>query len=200
MKTCGKCKIDKPFLDFYKSKATKDGVAAKCKECAKKDSSVWHKNNLDRHKENVKKFKLENPDYMKRWKKENKKHVQTYQQLWLKETNYTKERCKIDPSFRVARLIRNRLWYAVSGRYKKCKSAVRDLGMSIKDFLVYLNVDAFHKYGIPYTGNESKFHLDHITPLSSFDLSNKEQLQIAIRWDNLQVLTVEENLRKGAKL
>ena len=47
---------------------------------------------------------------------------------------------------------------------------------------------------------KTSFHLDHIVPLSSFDLSNKEQLQQAFIWSNMQILTVEENLRKGAKV
>ena len=35
MKTCTKCKIEKPFSDFYRCKATKDGVQFYCKECCK---------------------------------------------------------------------------------------------------------------------------------------------------------------------
>ena len=33
MKTCTKCKIEKPFEAFYKSKYTKDGHASECKDC-----------------------------------------------------------------------------------------------------------------------------------------------------------------------
>lgn len=71
--------------------------------------------------------------------------------------------------------------------------------MPIDAFLVYLNLDALDKYGIPYTGNEKLFHIDHIRPLASFNLEDPEQLRIAVRWDNLQVLTVRENLQKGCR-
>jgi hypothetical protein len=71
--------------------------------------------------------------------------------------------------------------------------------MPIAAFLTYLNLDALDKYGIPYTGNELKFHIDHIRPLISFDLEDVEQLRQAVNWKNLQVLRAEENLQKGAR-
>ena len=35
MKTCSKCKIEKPFEDFNKRSAAKDGLHPHCRECAK---------------------------------------------------------------------------------------------------------------------------------------------------------------------
>lgn len=32
-KTCSKCKTEKPFVDYYKSKGGKHGLFSKCKEC-----------------------------------------------------------------------------------------------------------------------------------------------------------------------
>ena len=103
-----------------------------------------------------------------------------------------------DPYYKLTRLLRDRLQKAIRNK-AKTGSAVSDLGMSIDALLTYLNLDALDKYGIPYTGNESKFHIDHIRPLASFDLQDPEQLRIAVRWDNLQVLTVLENLQKANK-
>lgn len=37
-------------------------------------------------------------------------------------------------------------------------------------------------------------------PLSSFDLSDPEQLRRAWHWSNLQMLSKEDNLRKGNKI
>jgi hypothetical protein len=43
----------------------------------------------------------------------------------------------------------------------------------------------------------SSFHIDHIRPICSFDLTDPEQLKAAFHWSNVQPLTPEENLRKG---
>jgi hypothetical protein len=47
--------------------------------------------------------------------------------------------------------------------------------------------------------NRREWHLDHIVPRSSFDLSNEEDLKRCFHWSNIQPLWASENCRKGAK-
>ena len=46
---------------------------------------------------------------------------------------------------------------------------------------------------------EEGFHIDHIKPISKFDLTKKEELLKCCNWRNLQLLTPDENLAKGNK-
>jgi hypothetical protein len=44
------------------------------------------------------------------------------------------------------------------------------------------------------------WHIDHIVPLDSFDLTNPDQVKTACNYTNLQPLWAADNIRKGAKV
>ena len=43
------------------------------------------------------------------------------------------------------------------------------------------------------------WHIDHIRPCASFDLSDEEQQKICFHYTNLQPLWAEDNLKKSKK-
>jgi len=49
MKNCRGCKLDKPFSDYYKHPHTADGLATKCKECAKVIVKAAREKNKDHY-------------------------------------------------------------------------------------------------------------------------------------------------------
>jgi hypothetical protein len=49
-------------------------------------------------------------------------------------------------------------------------------------------------------GNYGQWHIDHIIPLSSFNLLEEQQFKIACHYTNLQPLWAKENLSKGNKI
>ena len=109
-----------------------------------------------------------------------------------------KERLSSDINYLLKCKLRTRLNSAIKGNYKS-GSAVSDLGCSIEDFKKYLESkfqddmswDNYNKHG---------WHIDHIIPLSSFDLTDREQLLKACHYTNLQPLWAKDNLSKSNKI
>ena len=48
--------------------------------------------------------------------------------------------------------------------------------------------------------NHEKWHVDHIVPCSSFDLTSEKQQRICFNYKNLQPLWADENLRKSDRI
>ncbi len=95
----------------------------------------------------------------------------------------------------IAMAMRNRLNAAIRGRFR-AGSAVRDLGCSIPDFLIYV-AERFLP-GMSWE-NWGEWHLDHIRPLSSFDIADRAQFLMAAHFTNYQPLWAVDNLSKGSR-
>lgn len=113
---------------------------------------------------------------------------------WMAE--YVRRRRKTDPQFRLALLIRRRLRHAIKGTAKSART-LELLGCSPERLIQHL--ESQFKPGMTWA-NQGEWHIDHITPLASFDLSDPEQQRMACHWSNLQPLWADENIRKGAKV
>lgn len=118
-----------------------------------------------------------------------------YQNNKTKLAQYRLERCKTNLNYRLARQLRIRIWGAVTSG-QKAGSAVRDLGCDISFFKLYI-AKKFTK-GMSWR-NWGQWHLDHIKPLSSFDLSDRRQFLLAVHYTNYQPLWKRDNLSKGSK-
>ena len=200
MKTCSKCKIDKSREDFHKNRSYKDGLHYRCKLCR----ILRQRNDIINNKEYVRQYYIKNKErissYQKKYRQENKEKLRQrdkeYAQSRKDKTNeYWRMRSKSDLQYKLKSNLRSRLYCAIKGSIKN-GSAVRDLGCSTFDFKSYLE-SLFQKdmswenYG--YDG----WHIDHILPLSSFDLSDPEQLKKVCHYTNLQPLWAKDNIRKG---
>lgn len=106
--------------------------------------------------------------------------------------------------WKIANNLRIRLNAAIREEYK-VGSAIRDLGCSIKDFKLYMKTK-FHNH--PKTGEimtwdnwgKNGWHIDHIIPLSKFNLNDREQFLKACHYTNLQPMWAEYNLSKSNKI
>lgn len=112
--------------------------------------------------------------------------------------SYQIERRQVDCVFRLRCILRSRLSHAVRGNYK-AGSAIKDLGCSISDLKLHL--ESKFQPGMSWDNYGHKgWHIDHIIPLSSFDLSDPEQLKKACHYSNLQPLWAKDNLKKGDRI
>jgi hypothetical protein len=186
-------------------------------------AQAYRKANKDRVKTMKKAWCEANKDKIKIWKKAyyeaNKEKVKLRKQIWRsinkeqeKTRNkiyYNNNRDKINEkrkqyytnkkniNARLSRLLRSRLNCALK-RNPKSSSAVKDLGCSIDELKVYL--ESKFKPGMSWENHGFYgWHIDHIKPLSSFDLTNKEQLLQAVHYTNLQPLWAKDNLSKANK-
>ena len=104
---------------------------------------------------------------------------------------YENHRYATDLAYRVLRLSRNRLGYALKGKVKPART-MELVGCTAKELIGYL------QELIPENADLKNYHIDHIRPCASFDFSNPEDIEKCFHYSNLQPLTPQANMRKGA--
>lgn len=107
----------------------------------------------------------------------------------------------LKPEEKIKTYLRNRIRKVVKDQKAiKCENTLNLLGCSIeflKEHLQqtaikngYLNFDISN-----YSGQD--YHIDHIIPCDSFNLTKEEEQKKCFHWSNLQILTSNENIIKG---
>lgn len=196
LKVCSICEVELPISSFYKKKGGKFGVRAVCKACSDKEATSYresnpHKNRaylLKRYKANPEKYRA----MVSKFQYENRKKIKLYR------AEHQRHKMATDLDYRLRTLLRGRLSKAFSNGYKK-GSAVSDLGCSIQHLKLHLEL--FWDEGMSwlnYGKGEGQWSIDHIKPLSHFDLSDRSQLLQAVHYTNLQPLWHVDNMRKNA--
>jgi 5-methylcytosine-specific restriction endonuclease McrA len=107
---------------------------------------------------------------------------------------------KSKPEFIIKKRLRNnlnRIGNAVK-RERNTSLTEKLLGCSFAFFKEY--IESQFKKGMTWANYATHWHIDHIVPLSAFDLTNPDQVLIATNWNNLRPLSIRENLSKGSKV
>jgi hypothetical protein len=142
-----------------------------------------HRNEIiKKQKERYKRNFLERKIVNKKWISNNRKRWLNYQK-W-----YNIHRREKDPNFNMRHRLRSRL-NVVFKKYGNGK-----IFPSNKYGIDYFKIIEHLK---PFPKDISKYHIDHIIPLVSFDLTDPEQIKIAFAPENHQWLLAEENRKKG---
>jgi len=115
----------------------------------------------------------------------------------IKNRIYAKTKKQNDINYRLKANLRTRLWQALKSN-QKTGSIMNYLGCSIvqyKDYLKNLFQDgmSWDNYGL----GEGQWNIDHIVPLSHFNLSLARHCRKALHYTNTQPMWSIENSRKG---
>lgn len=202
---CGTTEVKNPGKDWYAGP-----ICLKCwskvyrqenKKSIKIAIDIWRVNNKEQHQTSE-----------KQWRKDNKEHKDAYDKAWrntnkdqckINQRNYVNNKLKTDPCFKIANALRHRVNMAIKTG-QKTGSAVRDLGCTIPQFKAYLESKF---YSNPETGEMMTWdnhtvrgwHIDHMRPLASFDLTDRAQFLEAANYINQQPLWWRDNIVKGDK-
>lgn len=208
MKKCIKCQAFKPYSEFHKSNQRKDGYRTTCKECRKPIGKEYYQSHKDERNKKAKLWR-EQSGYNKKYYKKNPNYFENYRKLkenhyknWRKENkeylkNYRKEKLRTDINYRISCHIRGSV-NSVIRKYKrkKCDSTMKLLGCSIKELKSHL--ESKFKNGMNWDNKGFYgWHIDHIKPCSSFDLTKESEQRKCFHYTNLQPLWAKDNLVKG---
>lgn len=175
--------------------------AKKYRETHKKEIQLYHqihkkefnKYNKEYRKLNNEKIKKQREIYRKNHIKEIKKYRKIYK---TRRNKLRQNRFKTDINYRLSYILRRRMWDALK-QNRKSNSTMKLVGCSIDQLKNHLKKQ--FKIGMTWQ-NYGKWHIDHIKPCASFNLSkSKEQIK-CFHYSNLQPLWAEENYKKHDKI
>jgi hypothetical protein len=187
-------KILKKNREYYsknkeKVRSKQEEYYCKNKNKVAKRAKEYREENIEKMTEKAKKNYIKHKEKYDLYRKENKKY-------W---NDYDRKRRSTDINFKLKKHLRSRIYGALKDNYKS-GSAIKDLGCSVDELKKYL--ESKFQPGMTWE-NYGKFgwHVDHVMPLCTFTLSDREQFLKACHYTNLQPLWWYENLskRKGVK-
>lgn len=180
-KRCSKCKETLSASCFSLDKSDKSGLYRRCKDCNSRLTK-------ERYRKNPKQFTDRNEAY--------RLLPETRAQI----NRRVKERKETCVTYRLRHNLRSRFYHALDKGYKS-GSAVDDLGCSIEEFKTYM--ESKFSYAMSWNNHGNKkdmWSIDHIMPMSAFNLEDRQHVVLACHYLNLQPLWHIENIKKSNKI
>lgn len=202
--TCSKCFIEKQDVSFYKRGKI-------CCDCNNERRREKYKTDEEHRKKLIKKatdFKHEKVIARQKIKEheqhqigiDNKKCKYCNEIKSKERFRHNRLKCKDcerdEPTEKFKRYIRTRIYNCLRNK-NKTKHSVEYLGCSSDEYFKWI-LKYDNNYNLDNHGKD--WHIDHVIPLSKFDLNNEEQQLIAFNWRNTMPLSCNENLKKNNKI
>lgn len=196
VKRCSRCKEHKTLDSFHNAKNKLFNKSSFCKCCKKRRQKVLRKKNKLKISEHQKKYKKDNKDKIRKYNQEYSKNNKD--KINNRRKKNRKQRRKSDPKFVITQRLRCRLRCALAGESKSAPT-LSLLGCSVEYLVKYLENQftdgmSWDNYGL------YGWHIDHIKPCASFDLTKEKEQRKCFHYSNLQPLWAKDNLSKGDKV
>jgi hypothetical protein len=176
-----------------------------------KHKDELNKRNSEYRKEHAEEIK----QYKKKYRESHKKEVNDYSlkyyydnyekaREWAKKNYYNNREKRISYNLKYYRKIKNKIIvnlririYKVLKGISKSESTMRLLGCNVEQLKNHLQ----SKFQLGMTWNNyGLWHIDHIRPCVSFDLSKVKEQRKCFHYTNLQPLWAFDNLSKNDKI
>jgi hypothetical protein len=200
-KVCNKCSTTKPVDDFYKNRSKHDGLETICKTCKKVYYSANRSTILDNKKKSYKKDSDTKKAYNKGYWKENKASLSKKNKQW-RQANKEHVKRQME-AYRVRHKERlsargkvtGKVWRAnnkdkIAEKHARRRARIKNQSPPITNLEKSLCTALYWMSRVLSNSCNEPFHVDHIQPIS------KGGLHV---FDNLQILSAEENLSKHTK-
>lgn len=160
------------------------------KEKRKKYRDANKEKNNNRSKEYYQVNREKCRAYEKKYREEKREKLRAYR------NEYVKNRMNTDLNYKIKRNCSIRISKAIQ-RGNKSASTMKLIGCSISNLMSHL--ESQFTDGMNW-GNYGEWHIDHIIPCASFDLTKDEEQKKCFNYKNLQPLWAEDNLKKSDRL
>ncbi len=194
---------------FFADKNTNSGLQYKCKICKLAQDKEYYETNKAKLLPKFKEYRDSNKEKVALAKKlsyqKNSQHYIDNAQKWAEdnrdqkhETMKARYRVRMDtePEFHLIANLRRRTRSALFGKIKT-KTTKELIGCSPQELRAHLEKQ--FQPGMSWD-NYGEWHIDHIRPVSSFNLLDVEEQKLCFGYQNLQPLWAKDNLKKGAKI
>jgi len=192
-----KKKYDKKYYIKNKEK-----ILLRCKKNYIKNKERILKKSREYYQKNKKIINKRKRNYQKLYCSKNKEKILK----WAKKARmkrrdkfnkYIRDRLKTDINFKLRKTIRARIRLALKNDKKRSKT-LKLLGVN-NIITAKKHLEKLFKPRMTWK-NHGKWHIDHIIPCSSFDLTKASEQRECFHYTNLQPLWASENLAKGSKI
>jgi len=169
--------------------------------------SEYYLEHKDEKAEYTHNYYLKNKDVrtkqISEWRLKNLKRIQERRNKNKEKRNkQEKLRRETDVNYKLTSILRNRLRNALIGVGTKSKRTLELLGCSVEFLKGYLESKfkvgmTWNNHGAGYNGKGMKeWHIDHIKPCESFDLTDPKRQEECFNYKNLRPLWAKENLSR----